>query len=69
MCSLHLTLPWGTVGSHSAEPRDQLQILSQYLGQEYWLAIDPTYMFLIVVETGAPKGNPREYEENMQTPR
>ncbi len=26
--------------SHSAAPRDQLQILSQYLSQEYWLETD-----------------------------
>ncbi len=40
MCYLHLAHPWGAVGSHSAAPGDQLQILSQYLGQEYWLEID-----------------------------
>ncbi len=28
MCSLHLTHPWGAVGSHSAAPRDRLQILA-----------------------------------------
>ncbi len=33
MCSLHLIHPWGAVGSHSTAPGDQLQILSQYLGQ------------------------------------
>ncbi len=36
---------WGTVGSHSAAPGDQLQILSQHLGQEYWLEIDLMYLF------------------------
>ncbi len=40
MCSLLLTHPWGAVGSRSAAPRDQLQILSQYLGQGYWMEID-----------------------------
>ncbi len=42
MCSLDLTHPRGAVGSPA--PRDRLQILSQYLGQGYWLEINLMYM-------------------------
>ncbi len=40
MCSLHYIHTWGAVGSHSTASGDQLQILSQYLGQGFWLKID-----------------------------
>ncbi len=64
MCSLHLSQR-GAVGSHSAAPGDWLQILS--LGQGDWLE---TYMHVLMVgETGPTRGNPREHEENMRTPR
>ncbi len=56
--SLHLTRPWGAVGSHSAAPGDQLQILSQYLSQGCWLEINLTYMFWQWGGTRTLGGNP-----------
>ncbi len=50
ICSLHLTHPWGAVGSHGAAPGDQLQTLSQFIGQGFWLEIN-----LLMVETRAPE--------------
>ncbi len=61
--SLHLIHLWGAVGSHSEAPGEQLQIFSLHLGQGYWLEIDLTYMLLMVGETGAPGGNPRQHGE------
>ncbi len=65
--SLHLTHPWGAVGSHSTAPWDSLQILAS----SRVLTEDRPYIhfFLMVEETTAPGGNPWEHGENMQTPR
>ncbi len=49
MCFLHLNHPWGSLGIHSTAPGDQLKILSQYLGQGYWLEIG-LYMFSMAGE-------------------
>ncbi len=65
ICSMHLTHPWGAVGSHSTAPGDQLQILSQYLGQGYWLEIDTIHV--LTVGKRAPVENPRRHGKNMQT--
>ncbi len=46
ICSVHLTHPWGAVGSHSAAPGDQLQFLSQCLSQGHWLKIKIRFLHL-----------------------
>ncbi len=67
MCGLHLTYPWGAVGSHSPAPRDQLQIVSQYLCQGYWLEIH-LYTCFDRGRNRSTRRKPMGHRENTQTP-